>query len=102
MSKKEIKDKIRKAVEKGFFKDDIKKVSVFGSYLHGDSKDSSDVDVLIEFNPAAKVGFFRLIEIQREIEKSVGKKVDLLTPESLSKYFKEEVMAEADLVYEKK
>lgn len=101
MSREEIKDKIRKAVEGGPFKEDIQKVSVFGSYIHGDFKDSSDVDVLIEFTPSARVGFFRLVEIQREMERLVGKKVDLLTPESLSKYFREEVIAEADLVYEK-
>lgn len=102
MSREEIKDKIRKAVEGSPFKEDIQKVSVFGSHVHGDFKDSSDVDVLIEFTPSAKVGFFRLVEIQREMERFVGKKVDLLTPESLSKYFREEVIAEAGLVYEKK
>ena len=51
MSKEEIKQKIKEAVEKDPLRENIQSVSLFGSYVHGDFKDDSDVDVLIEFTP---------------------------------------------------
>lgn len=101
MKKQEIKNKIREAVENGPFKDDIQKVSIFGSYVNGVPRSNSDVDILIEFTPAAKVGFFRYFSIQEDIEKHLGKKIDLLTPEALSKYFRSDVLKQAELIYEK-
>jgi uncharacterized protein len=100
MSKEEIKAKIKQAIERGQDQDAIKKVLLFGSYLHGDARPDSDVDVLIEFKPLAKVGYFKLIDIQDSLEKNVGKRIDLLTPGALSKYFKNKVLAEAEVIYE--
>lgn len=101
MSKQKVKEKIKEAVEKDPLKNSIKKVSIFGSYIHRDFKDDSDVDVLIEFTPAARIGFFELVNIQNRLKGMVGKEVDLLTPESLSKYFREEVIKEAETIYER-
>ena len=102
MGKQEIKQKIKEAVEKDPLKENIQKVSLFGSYVHGDFKDDSDVDVLIEFTPTAKIGFFKYFDIRENMEKHIQKKVDLLTPEALSKYFREEVLKEAETIYEKR
>ncbi len=102
MSKQEIKQKIKEAVERDPLKENIQKVSLFGSYVHGDFKDDSDVDVLIEFTPAARIGFFKLAQIKRNIEGSVNREVDLLTPEAVSKYFREEILKEAEQIYEKR
>jgi len=103
MSKQEIKQKIKEAVEKDPLKEDIQKVSLFGSYVHGDFKDDSDVDVLIEFTPTARIGFFKLAQIKRNMEDSLNnREVDLLTPEAISKYFREEVLKEAEQIYEKR
>jgi uncharacterized protein len=102
MSKQEIKQKIKEAVEKDPLREDIQKVSLFGSYVHGDFKNDSDVDVLIEFTPTAKIGFFKYFDIRENIEKHLQKKVDLLTPEGLSKYFKDEVLKEAETIYERR
>ncbi len=101
MSKQEIKDRVRKAIELNKFKKDIQKVSLFGSYLHGDAKETSDVDVLMEFTPDAHISLFDLVEIQYTMEGHIQKKVDLLTPDSLSKFFRDEVINEAELIYEK-
>lgn len=60
MDKQEIKNRIFQAIEKDPLKKDVKKVSLFGSYLRGTPKEDSDVDVLIEFKPSARIGFFRL------------------------------------------
>lgn len=101
MGKQEIKEKVREAIENASFKKDIQKVSLFGSHLHGDAKEDSDVDVLIEFTPDSHIGLFEYVEIQYTIEDHIQKKVDLLTPEGLSKFFRDKVINEAELIYEK-
>ncbi len=101
MKKQEIKSRVKETIEKSQFKKDIKKASLFGSYVSGKAKKTSDVDLLIEFAPNARVGFFKLIEIQENFEHSLGMRVDLLTPEALSKYFKKEVLKKAEIIYER-
>lgn len=95
MGKKEIKEKVKEAIEKSSFKKDIQKVSLFGSYLHGDAKETSDVDVLVEFTHDAHISLFDLVEIQCTMEDHIQKRVDLLTPDSLGKFFRDEVINEA-------
>lgn len=101
MSKEQIKQTIREAIETDPHKEDILKVSLFGSYAYGNPDSDSDVDLLIEFSPDATVGFFKLARIQRHLRESVGKKVDLLTPQAISKYFRDEVIAKSEQIYEK-
>ena len=101
MSKQEIKARVREAIENASFKEDIQKVSLFGSHLHGDAKEDSDVDVLVEFTPESHVGLFKYVEIQNTIEDHIQKKVDLLTPEGLSKFFRDDIISEAELIYER-
>ena len=102
MGKQELKQKIKEAVEKDPLRENIRRVSLFGSYVHGDFKNDSDVDVLIEFTSTAKIGFFKLAQIKRHIESFTNREVDLLTPEAISKYFREEVLKEAEQIYEKR
>ncbi len=99
MEKQEIKEKIKEAIEKNPHKKDIKKVSLFGSYVKGTAKKDSDVDVLIEFKPSASVGFFKFVEIQDSIGNHIGKTVDLLTPEAISQYFRNEVLSQSESIY---
>jgi len=101
MNKEQIKQAIRKAIETDPNKKDILKVSLFGSHAYGNPDSNSDVDLLIEFNHGATVGFFKLARIQRHFRESVGKKVDLLTPQAISKYFRDEVIAKSEQIYEK-
>ena len=100
MNKEEVKKIIRETVEHDILKDEIKKVSLFGSYLHGTAKIDSDIDILIEFKPKTSVGFFKLAGIYRHFKEHLGREVDLVTPGSLSKYFRDEVMHNAETVYE--
>lgn len=95
----QIKETILKAIKDNPFKNDIKKAFLFGSYLDNEQKEDSDVDILIEFKPSAIVGFFKLAQIKKNLENSIGKKVDLLTPESLSKFFKADVLNRAEIIY---
>jgi len=101
MVKEEIKNKINETVKVSKFKDQIKKILLFGSYLQGKEKKNSDIDLLIDFNQSARIGFFDLFDIEKELEKSLKKQVDLVTPNSLSKYFRKEVLNSAEVVYEK-
>jgi len=101
MDKQKLKARLLEAVKKNPHRADIKSVALFGSHVHGTAKEDSDVDVLIEFMPNATVGFFKLAQIQRSLRDFLGKKVDVLTPEAISKYFRNEVLQEAERVYER-
>lgn len=73
----------------------IRSLSFFGSVLRDDFKpDSSDVDILVDFYDDMKLGF-EFIRIQEDLSNIIGYAVDLNTPESLSKYFKDDVQKEA-------
>ncbi|KKT92505.1 MAG: hypothetical protein UW94_C0017G0022 [Parcubacteria group bacterium GW2011_GWA2_45_14] len=76
----------------------VRKISLFGSRLHGDFSDTSDIDLLLEL--AEPVGYFELVRMQDYFEESLGEKVDLVEPEALSKYFRSQVLAEAEPIYE--
>jgi uncharacterized protein len=101
MDKKILKQKIREAVERSNFKDDIQKVSLFGSYAYGIPRSDSDVDLLIEFVPTAHFGLFKYVGIQHYFEDALQKKVDMTTPTALSKYIRHEVTRLAEPVYDK-
>lgn len=76
----------------------IRRLSVFGSVLHGDARPDSDLDLLVEFEPDHAVGLIRLAGIQLELSRLLGRPVDLRTPADLSRYFRAEVMAEAEVL----
>jgi len=74
----------------------IRKLALFGSVL----TDHSDINVLVEFRPHERIGFFRLAEIQEEISRLLdGRTIDLRTPMDLSRHFREEVVRDASVVY---
>ena len=77
---------------------DVRRLALFGSVLRDDFTPSSDVDVLVEFKPGKTLGF-GLVTMQDELSELVGRRVDLRTPKELSKYFREEVLAEAEELY---
>jgi predicted nucleotidyltransferase len=81
-------------------RDGIRKLALFGSVLTDRFTDDSDIDVLVEFLPGQRVGFFRLADIQSELSALMGgRKVDLQTPMSLSRYFRDEVARTAIVLY---
>src|SRR4051812_37730323 len=78
----------------------IRKLGLFGSVLTSRFSDSSDVDVLVEFRPEERVGFFRLADIESALSRLLGgRKIDVRTPLDLSRYFREEVVREALIIY---
>jgi predicted nucleotidyltransferase len=78
----------------------IRWLAFFGSVIRSDFGPDSDIDVLVEFEPTARVGFFDLFDMEQELSHILGgRKVDMNTPKSLSKYFRDEVMQEAEPQY---
>lgn len=78
----------------------IVKLSLFGSVLRDDFTPGSDVDVLVEFEPAARVGFFELYDMEQELSSLLGgRKIDMNTPQGLSKYFRDKVITTAEAQY---
>ena len=61
--------------------------------------EKSDVDFLVELEPEAPVGLFKLMEMQFELEDLIGRKVDLRTPQDLHERFRDRVVAEAEPLY---
>ncbi len=79
----------------------VRKLSLFGSVLRDDFTDESDVDVLVEFEPEAKPTFIDLARMTNEFREMSGREVDLLTAGFLSRYFRQQVLDSALVIYEK-
>lgn len=78
----------------------IRRLALFGSALRGELRSDSDVNVLVEFEPEHVPGLFGIARLERELSAVFGgRKVDLRTPEDLSRYFRADVIAEAELQY---
>ncbi len=77
----------------------VRKLALFGSVLRSDFTPASDVDVLVEFSPGHVPGLIRLAGMQRELSGLLGRRLDLRTAEDLSRYFREEVLAAAEVRY---
>ena len=78
----------------------IRRLALFGSVLRDDFGPESDVDVLVEFEPGARVGFFKLYDWEQELSHILGGyNVEINTPKSLSKYFRDQVLEEAEVQF---
>ena len=76
----------------------ILKLAIFGSALRSDFGPNSDLDVLIEFESGHIPGL-AFFAMQQELSELLGRQVDLNTPQFLSPYFRDEVLAEAEVQY---
>jgi hypothetical protein len=76
----------------------IRRLALFGSVLRDDFRSDSDVDVLVEFEPG-KIPGFAFFGMQDELSEILGRRVDLNTPNESSKYYRDEVLAEAEPIY---
>jgi predicted nucleotidyltransferase len=90
------KDKLVDFCKKNY----IKKLSLFGSALHGTLGPDSDIDLLVEFEEGHTPGLFSIVRMEMELAEALGRKVDLRTPSDLSRYFRDEVVRNAKLEYQ--
>lgn len=77
----------------------IRRLALFGSILRDDFGPESDVDVLVEFESGTKVGL-SFFTMQDELTTILGRQVDLNTPGFLSRYFRDEILSDAEVQYE--
>ena len=79
----------------------IHKLSLFGSVLRDDFRPESDLDFLVEFEVGKTPDLFKIISMEMELSELLeGRKIDLRTPNELSIYFRDKVMAEAVVQYD--
>lgn len=78
----------------------IEFAALFGSRAKGSARPDSDYDILIEFSPEAHVGLFKFFDIEEDIKKVLGPKVDLVTTRGVSKYMKDEVFSTMKVIYD--
>ncbi len=76
----------------------IRRLALFGSVLRDDFQPTSDVDVLVEFEPGRAPGL-AFFSFESELSAILGRKVDLNTPAFLSKYFRDRTLADAEVQY---
>jgi hypothetical protein len=77
----------------------VHRLALFGSVLRDDFRFDSDVDILVDFEPAAQVGFVALARLQRELAELLGRPVDLVPRSGLKPVIREDVLASAEEIY---
>jgi predicted nucleotidyltransferase len=77
----------------------IHRLALFGSVLRDDFRPSSDVDVLVEFEPGARVGLMALGRMQRELSVVLGRRVDLVLRDGLKPRIRQSVLESSETVY---
>jgi len=97
MDKHQIKTRVSEVINHDPNKQNIRSISLFGSFLHGDFTAASNVDLLVELNEA--IGVFPLMTMQNNLEDRIGRPVQLLTKNSISRYFSDDVVREAERIY---
>ena len=77
----------------------IRRLALFGSYLRDSFGPESDIDVLVEFEDDAQIGFLALARIQRELSELLQRKVDVVPVTGLKPVIMEDVLKESEVVY---
>ncbi len=78
----------------------VNEIGIFGSYIKEEQIETSDIDILVDFTPGYVPGFFGLVDIQEQLSELFGgRKIDLRTPQDLSRYFRDKVLANAEVQY---
>jgi predicted nucleotidyltransferase len=73
----------------------VARLAVFGSVARNEATAASDVDILVEFRPDARIGLFEFARLRRDLSEILGCEVDLVTPEALHPSMRESILREA-------
>jgi hypothetical protein len=73
----------------------VRELRLVGSTLRGKASGGSDVDLLVEYEPAARVGLFEFVRLRRRLSELLGRPVDLATPDALQPALRERILHEA-------
>jgi predicted nucleotidyltransferase len=77
----------------------VRELSIFGSALREDFRTDSDIDLLVEFEPEAQIGFVTLSRMQRELSAILNRPVDLVPKGGLKPKIRESVISSAKVLY---
>ena len=77
----------------------VRSLALFGSVLREDFRPDSDVDVLVEFDSNARIGFMTFSRLQRELADLLGRPVDLVPKEGLKPVIRDQVLANTEEIY---
>jgi uncharacterized protein len=80
----------------------IQRLALFGSGLRGDMHADSDIDLLVEYLPTARISYLDMAQQALTLSSIIGRPVDLRTPQELSRHFRAQVLSSAQVLYEKK
>ena len=82
----------------------VKRIALFGSVVRGEATKKSDIDILVDFEePRRKpLGLFKWDELEKELGKRLGRKVDLVSNAALNKYIRPYVEKEMVVIYDAK
>ncbi|MEK7137855.1 MAG: nucleotidyltransferase family protein [Patescibacteria group bacterium] len=97
MSKDELRRRLQEAISKSPSRGKIRRVALFGSQVRGEAKKNSDIDLLIEVD--RPMGALEFVSIELFLSKELGTRVDLVEPDALSRYFRDDVLQEAEVLY---
>jgi predicted nucleotidyltransferase len=85
-------------LEKVCRRNGVSKLSVFGSFARGQDRPDSDIDLLVEFS--TEKGLLDLVALQRQLSEILGRKVDLLTEQSISPYIRDAVKRDQRVLFD--
>lgn len=77
----------------------VRELSLFGSAVRGEIRPGSDIDVMVEFDPGARIGLLKFESLSENLEALLGRKVDLVTKRGLKAWIRPQVLKEARVVY---
>ncbi len=77
----------------------VRELALFGSALSDGFTPDSDVDLLVEFDPTAQVGFLTLARMQRELAEVLHCRIDLVPKQGLKEMIRQTVLASAEVIY---
>lgn len=97
LEQKQLKEKLLKTCEEN----DIVFMALFGSFVKGEQRKRSDLDILIKFAEGKEKSLLKFVGIKFKLERIFRKKVDLATIGALSPYIKDNVLSNMKVIYEK-
>jgi len=77
----------------------VKELSLFGSAVRGEMRPESDIDIMVEFEPGARVGLIKFESLVEELAALSGRRVDLVTKRGLKPWIRSEVLKDARVIY---
>ena len=77
----------------------VRELSVFGSVARGEMSPGSDIDIMVEFEPGARIGLIRFESLAGELESLAGRRVDLVTKRGIKPWVRTRILKDARVIY---